>query len=292
MIGDSTEAVWGVMDMYPRTDFPDIRRKVTIHTDQGALLLIPREGRRLVRFYLQMPANTNSKEVTLELLQSRAQAILKDFKVEFTETIWWSAYTIGQRLASAFSAANSHIFLAGDACHTHSPKAGQGMNVSLQDGYNIGWKLAQVLGKRASPEILSTYVSERHKVAADLISFDRNLTELYRHPKGDDWAQRFKENFLKSASYMAGLTSKYEDSVLTRSVDSDQRLAKNILVGARFPSAKMVRYCDAQVFEFQKALLSDLRWRIVVFVGDLREQNCRQNLDKARVQSRHHFLKL
>tara|TARA_R110002060_G_scaffold54401_2_gene65032 strand:+ start:230 stop:463 length:234 start_codon:yes stop_codon:yes gene_type:complete len=67
--------------------------------------------------------------------------------MDFAETVWWSAYAIGQRLADHFSKDN-RIFLTGDACHTHSPKAGQGMNVSLQDGFNIGWKLAAVLQGR------------------------------------------------------------------------------------------------------------------------------------------------
>jgi len=126
MDGDSTDVVWGVMDIFPRTDFPDIRRKCTIQTDRGALLIIPREGGRMVRFYLQMPAGTNPKEVTRDHLHARAAAILQGFQFEVAETRWWSAYVIGQRLASQFTAANNRIFLTGDACHTHSPKAGQG----------------------------------------------------------------------------------------------------------------------------------------------------------------------
>ena len=44
--------MWGVMDVYPRTDFPDIRRKTTVHSNAGALLIIPREGGFMVRFYM------------------------------------------------------------------------------------------------------------------------------------------------------------------------------------------------------------------------------------------------
>jgi phenol 2-monooxygenase (NADPH) len=53
------------------------------------------------------------------------------------------------------------VFIAGDACHTHSPKAGQGMNVSMQDSFNLGWKLASVLRKRSTPRLLHTYSAER-----------------------------------------------------------------------------------------------------------------------------------
>jgi 2-polyprenyl-6-methoxyphenol hydroxylase-like FAD-dependent oxidoreductase len=64
--------------------------------------------------------------------------------------------------------------IAGDACHTHSPKAGQGMNVSMRDAFNLGWKLAAVILGRATPGLLRTYSDERHSVARELIDFVRN----------------------------------------------------------------------------------------------------------------------
>jgi 2-polyprenyl-6-methoxyphenol hydroxylase-like FAD-dependent oxidoreductase len=56
------------------------------------------------------------------------------------------------------------IFIAGDACHTHSAKAGQGMNVSMADAWNLGWKLTSVLSVEARPELLHTYSEERRRV--------------------------------------------------------------------------------------------------------------------------------
>lgn len=50
-----------------------------------------------------------------------------------------TGYHIGQRLTESFTP-NNRVFLAGDACHTHSPKAGQGMNTSMQDTFNLAWK--------------------------------------------------------------------------------------------------------------------------------------------------------
>ncbi|KAJ5134785.1 acylamino-acid-releasing enzyme [Penicillium atrosanguineum] len=162
MIGDSSDAVWGVMDMVPRTNFPDIRKKSTLRSKAGNILIIPREGENinLTRFYIELAPGINPKDVTLESLQEQAQAIFHPYKVDFAETVWWSAYSIGQRQADCFHR-DHRVFLAGDACHTHSPKAGQGMNVSLQDGYNIGWKLGEVLTGLATPSLLETYVLER-----------------------------------------------------------------------------------------------------------------------------------
>ena len=136
MIGDSTDAVWGVMDVYPLTNFPDIRKKATLHSEEGALLIIPREGGDLSRFYIEMPPGTIAKDVKQEDLIKAAKKLFGQYSLEIQGTFWWSAYAIGQRLADKFSQGN-RIFLTGDACHTHSPKAGQGMNVSLQDGFNM-----------------------------------------------------------------------------------------------------------------------------------------------------------
>lgn len=290
MVGDTTDAVWGVMDIYPRTDFPDIRRKTTIHSDAGALLIIPREGGSMVRFYMQMPSGTTADQVTLRGLHDLAGRILQGFKIDIMHTAWWSAYAIGQRLASEITA-GGRIFLAGDACHTHSPKAGQGMNISMQDGYNIGWKLAYVLNHNAPSELLDTYVLERRKVAEDLIAFDRHLAKLFSarvkapspaRSTDDEYDTDFKEHFLKNAEYMAGLTSKYEDSVITSSATSDQTVGTGIDVGMRFPSAQVVRYSDARAVQLITALPSDGKWRVIVFAGDGTSQAVVQRLGRVR----------
>ncbi|KAE8454402.1 hypothetical protein EG329_000024 [Mollisiaceae sp. DMI_Dod_QoI] len=282
MVGDSTDAVWGVMDVYPRTNFPDIRKKAAIHSNTGNLLIIPREGGSLVRFYIQLPAGTIAKDVTLQELHDTAQQIFHPFKMEISDTFWWSAYAIGQRLADHFSKDN-RIFLTGDACHTHSPKAGQGMNVSLQDGYNMGWKLAAVLQGHASPELLKTYNLEREKIAADLIAFDRSWTKIfaskYGGPDGHS-PEYFSEQFIKAGKYTAGLTAKYDDSIITSEARSRQGLATGLTVGMRFPSAQVVRFCDAKAMQLIRALPADGRWRVVIFAGDLRDERCTSRLSK------------
>lgn len=81
-------------------------------------------------------------------------------------------------MGTQFSVQN-RVFLAGDAVHTHSPKAGQGMNISMQDCYNLGWKLGLVVKGIAQPSILDTYQSERRRVAQDLIAFDQRFAKLF-----------------------------------------------------------------------------------------------------------------
>ncbi|KAI0123621.1 FAD binding domain-containing protein [Xylariales sp. AK1849] len=273
MLGDSTNSIWGVMDVYPRTNFPDIRKKSAISSDAGNLMIIPREGGSLVRFYIEFE-NALPDEVSLEDLHQSARNIFSPYTMEIAETAWWSVYSIGQRRADYFTK-NNRVFLTGDACHTHSPKAGQGMNVSLQDGYNIGWKLAAVLRGQAKPQILETYVSEREKTATELIEFDRNWSKLfsssYRREHGIT-PEQFQAQFVKAGRYTAGQAIKYDDSLIVSSATSNHALAKNLTVGMRFPSTQVVRFCDARAMQLIRALPADSPWHLVVFAGDIREE--------------------
>ena len=287
MVGDSSDAVWGVMDVFPITRFPDIRKKTTIRSEAGNLLIIPREGNSMIRLYIELPYGVNAKDVKLEDLHDKAKQIFSQYAVEFAETKWWSAYAIGQRLADKFSQDN-RVFLTGDACHTHSPKAGQGMNVSLQDGYNIGWKIGQVLRAQAPPSLLETYNLEREMTAASLITFDREFALLFKSAKNQDpaaAAKKFTESFIKSGTFTAGLTCRYVDSMITDAKRSKQELAQNVTVGMRFPSAQVVKFTDALAIQLAKALKADGRWRLVVFAGDIRRPESLQRLEKVKFRS-------
>ncbi|KAH7384134.1 FAD binding domain-containing protein [Phaeosphaeria sp. MPI-PUGE-AT-0046c] len=276
MLGDTSDTVWGVMDIYPSTTFPDIRRKCTIHSSSGNLLIIPREGGQLVRFYIQLPAGTHPKSVSLADLQDTAKRIFKPYEMEFKGVFWWSAYSIGQRLADKFHK-DYRVFLTGDACHTHSPKAGQGMNVSLQDGYNIGWKLGSVLRGLSPVSLLQTYVSERSKTAADLIAFDRELSAMFS--RKEEREGEFADYFVKSGRYMAGFTARYEDSVVTNGTGGEG-VATGVVVGMRFPSAQVIRFCDCKAVQLQSVLRSEGKWRVVVFGGNVTNGNQRGRLEK------------
>jgi phenol 2-monooxygenase len=109
-----------------------------------------------------------NRNISLKDLIASAQQIFRPYTFEVKDTIWWSVYEIGQRLTDSFDNADEDsgaplpsVFIAGDACHTHSPKAGQGMNVSMGDSFNLGWKLAAVLQGRSGPDLLCSYSDER-----------------------------------------------------------------------------------------------------------------------------------
>ena len=152
------------MDVLAVTDFPDIRCKSLIQSaDEGSIIVIPREGGYLVRLYVELTKldageRVASRNITLDELIAKARRILNPFKLDVKEVPWWSVYEIGQRLTDKFDDVPAEeiatrlprVFIAGDACHTHSPKAGQGMNVSMQDAFNLGWKLVSVLRRAVS----------------------------------------------------------------------------------------------------------------------------------------------
>ena len=167
--GDSADKAWGVMDILLNTDFPDIRVKSFIQSkDFGAVMTIPREGGYLIRFYVELDLIDKDKRATdIKLTEqdiiAKAQKIFHPYTLDVKEVAWWSIYSVGQRLANRFDnrpadASDDIIpraFLAGDACHTHSPKGGWGLNTSLPDTFNLGWKMAAVLQGRSKPALLA-----------------------------------------------------------------------------------------------------------------------------------------
>lgn len=104
----------------------------------------------------------------------------------FKQCSWFATYRIDHRAASRFR--DRRCFVLGDAAHVHSPMGGQGMNTGLQDAYNLAWKLALVVKRRASDALLDSYEAERLPVARRLLSTtDRAFTMLV----SDRWLAGF-----------------------------------------------------------------------------------------------------
>ena len=285
--GEAAHQVWGVMDVLAVTDFPDIRLKCVINSaDQGSVVLIPREGGYLVRIYVEMDElgageRVRERALAAEDVIAAARRAFRPYALDVKEVAWWSAYEIGQRLCDRFDdlapsdgpQAIPRIFIAGDACHTHSPKAGQGMNVSMQDAFNLGWKLAAVLRGGCAPQLLRTYSDERQAVARELIEFDRQWAAMLcaplksaENPQGVDPAE-VQDYFIRSGRYTAGTATRYAGSVLT-GAPTHQHLAEGFGIGERFHSAPVVRLADAKPMQLGHAGTADGRWRLYAFAGE------------------------
>jgi 2-polyprenyl-6-methoxyphenol hydroxylase-like FAD-dependent oxidoreductase len=130
---------------------------------------------------------------------------------------WASAFSMNARLAEAYR--QGRVFLAGDSAHVHPPTGGQGLNTSLQDAYNLGWKLAAVL-RGARESLLSTYELERRPVAEGVLGLSTKLLKEDGRPRRDRAGSQ--------------LDLGYPDSPLSsHSPDRD----KGVLAGDRAPDA-------------------------------------------------------
>ncbi len=287
LVGDSANQAWGVMDVLAVTDFPDIRYKSAVQSPHGNLLVIPREGGYLVRLYVEMDKlgedeRVSARGITIEKLIASAQRILHPYRLEVKEVPWWSVYEIGQRICDKYDdvpAADTdarlpRVFIAGDACHTHSPKAGQGMNFSMQDTFNLGWKLAAVLRGQAEPKLLHTYSEERQVAGKALIDFDREWAKMFsdKPKQGSDAGgkgvdpKEFQKYFEQHGRFTAGVGTHYRPSLITGAA-THQSLARGFTVGMRFHSAQVLQVTDAKPVHLGHAALADGRWRLYAFAG-------------------------
>lgn len=283
-------------------------------------MIIPREN-NLVRVYCQIRETSTGfkvdrSNITPEDILERAQKILAPYTLSYKHCHWFTAYQIGQRVGSDFSL-KDRIFLAGDAVHTHSPKAGQGMNVSMHDSksnsprpprsatepltlklaFNLGWKIASVVKGICDPSILSTYQSERRRVAQDLIDFDHKFSRLFSGRPARDASDKegvsmteFKAAYENGNLFTSGVSVNYGTSMIVAKegdarvqgdgtsvgvaatktrVVGKQNLATNIQMGMRMPSYQVLNHSDARPWQFQETLNSDGRWRVVIFAGNV-----------------------
>lgn len=279
LVGRQAMQAWGVMDVLAVTDFPDVRTKCAIQSqDGGSILHIPREGGYLFRMYVdlgEIPEDDKDtiRQTPLEEIIARANKILHPYTIEVKSVAWHSVYEVGHRLTDKFDdVAHEHIgartprvFIAGDACHTHSAKAGQGMNVSMQDGWNIAWKLGHVVDGRAPDTLLDTYSAERQVVAEQLIDFDKRWSTLMAaKPEVLGNPSAVAEFYVKTFEFPAGFMTQYMPSILTAE-PVHQELATGFPIGKRFESAQVVRVCDTNPVHLGHHHRADGRWRIYAF---------------------------
>ncbi|CAN7528434.1 FAD-binding monooxygenase [Arthrobacter sp. LjRoot14] len=279
LAGDAANHAWGVMDVLAVTDFPDIRTKCAIQSGSGGSILhIPREGGYLFRMYVDLgEVDPNDKgavrNTSIEEIIRKANEILHPYTLDVRDVAWHSVYEVGHRLTDRFDdvlpdqrgTRTPRVFITGDACHTHSAKAGQGMNVSMQDGFNLAWKLGHVLEGRSPESLLTTYSDERQVIAKNLIDFDKEWsTMMAKKPEEFESPSELEDFYVSTAEFPAGFMTQYTPSMLTGSAEH-QELAAGFPVGKRFKSAPVVRVCDTNPMQLGHHATADGRWRIYVF---------------------------
>ncbi len=132
-------------------------------------------------------AEDRSVPPTLDEFKRQLQAYAgTDFGVHAPR--WLSRFGDATRQADRYRV--GRVFLAGDAAHVHPPLGGQGLNLGIQDAFNLGWKLAAELGGWAPEGLLDSYHAERHPVAAEVLNNTRAQAELLSTEPGPQAVRR------------------------------------------------------------------------------------------------------
>ncbi|KAI1435574.1 FAD binding domain-containing protein [Xylaria sp. CBS 124048] len=285
---DPIAHVWGVMDGVVKTDFPDIRMKSTIHSKHGSIMVIPRED-NMVRLYIQIASSTDPdwhprKTATAEEVQVSAKKIMQPYSIEWESVEWYSVYPIGQGISDRYTI-DHRVFLGGDACHTHSPKAGQGMNTAFLDAQNLAWKIHAVESGFADRSLLKTYEEERKDFAETLLNFDNKYAKLFsqRLPAASEVQAASKigpaedNEFIRTFKQTCGLTSgygvAYKPNALnwSRSHQAQSQLihprSTKLQTGRIMHNANVTRVVDANMVHLEQEIPWNGSFRIYIFAG-------------------------
>ncbi|MFB6644176.1 FAD-dependent oxidoreductase [Streptomyces chartreusis] len=138
----------------------------------GFLAVCPLAGTEDFQVTAQFPEGS-SVDLSLEGVRKVVAARSHLAPEDVTEVRWASDFRPRAALADRFR--DGRVFLAGDAAHIHSPAGGQGLNTSVQDAYNLGWKLGAVLRDGADEALLETYEEERRPIAADMLGLSTSV---------------------------------------------------------------------------------------------------------------------
>jgi len=119
---------------------------------------------------------------------------------------WLSRFGDSTRQAERYRV--GRVLLAGDAAHIHPPAGGQGLNLGVQDAFNLGWKLAAEVNGWAPQGLLDSYHTERHPVAADVLANVRAQTELMSVEPGPQAVRRLLTELMDFEEVNRYLTEK------------------------------------------------------------------------------------
>ena len=308
--GMSHDDVWLVADLQLETDFPDSRRRAVIRTPAGAVMIIPNAG-GANRIYTQLspeeavglgvvnqPGGSKTEDLStlaaewkdtamLNILRTRFEQVLKPYKGKITKLYWISQYRIRQRVSEQFSD-GARVFIMGDACHTHSPKAAQGLNVSMMDAYNLTWKLALVLDGKMRPELLETYSKERKQIAEELIDFDSKFSHLFAKKEFLDNNAEFHEIYDKSHGFTTGVGIHYQPNALIEfevDIPINTNSLEPLTPGRRLYTLSFVRHIDGTAVNMLDEMPSNGRFHLVIFAGNALSQSrlasCAEYLNSA-----------
>jgi phenol 2-monooxygenase len=273
--GTSSEDKWVRIDGVIETDLPKPRTYCAIEspTHGNVLWAALDHGATRIGFAFTAERQKAYKEFNEEAAVKEAIASVKPFSLKFNNVDWWTIYVVGQRIARSFFV-NECIFLAGDACHTHSSGAAQGMNTGMHDAVNLGWKLSLVLQGRATPDLLHTYEAERLPNVQRLIGYDKDISRLMTMQLPENWTGDPNADpnevlgvvMKEAASFSSGLGIYYEpDNYLNIGRCS----VSTVQAGQRAPDVPLQKPATFEATRLQTETPNTATFYIALFAGDV-----------------------
>ncbi|KZT10366.1 FAD/NAD(P)-binding domain-containing protein [Laetiporus sulphureus 93-53] len=285
---------WVRLDAIVKTDLPGARRTAVAIENKvyGNVLWLPVDnGRTRIGFVINDEIyGTDGKGVTAEIIMEEAKKALAPNKLEFVQLDWWTVYAIGQRVAETYR--KGPVILAGDAAHTHSSGAAQGMNTGIHDATNLAWKLSGVVNGWYKEEVLDTYEAERRASAQHLIELDRDVSSLisgkipdhFHAPPDADFNDYLDLVFRESAGFTVGLGISYPENLLNLASPSNKPYS-SVTVGHRAPDAPVFRPGHGLPQRLQElAASSSRRFTLLIFAGKTHPVDSGARLDEASAE--------
>lgn len=241
--------------------------------DRGLAFIVPFDdgSHRIVTIDRKYQNQSKKRELDLEELQESISAILEK-PVYLSQPKWLSRWGSELRLAPRYQV--GRVFIAGDAAHTHSPAGGQGMNTGIQDGFNLGWKLAFAVKGELPQSLLNTYDKERHQIGETILRTSDFLLRslLLRQSLLRQMRELIFRIFIplplvqrKLAENLSGLGVSYETGV-------------GELAGKRIPDMEMMSANREKVRLYE--LLRFPGYTMLLFINPNQAQSVRQQIDR------------
>ncbi|KAJ6594759.1 FAD binding domain-containing protein [Mycena capillaripes] len=283
MEGNQTDLDWGVIDFTPKTNFPTPRTKNIIQSPlAGAVGYLPRpDGGARVYVMLgegleeRIVSGPESMNIIAEVrIGTKIRLGFAPYQMEIQDASWCTIFRASQRVAAQFSR-YGRIFLAGDACHTHSPKAGQGANASMSDTFNLAWKIGYVVRHGANPAILDTYEKERRPHSLELIELDRKIFRFFNGQKFTP--EQYTRYEVSRHRVCGGIGLRYSSDLVDA---SGQSLAPGLSIGERLPSIDIIRVDDWRPLNLHDICPFDGKFRVIILPGDMLNKTSAEGLAK------------
>ncbi|KEZ41684.1 hypothetical protein SAPIO_CDS6851 [Scedosporium apiospermum] len=252
MEGEQTDFIWGVLDIIPITNFPDIRYRCAIHSSSGSMMIIPREN-KYVRLYIQITQTDENgtpidrSNIEPDKLITAAKKILAPYDLSYKHS-----YNLGWKLAYVVKGWADRSLLK-----TYSTERRQ-IAKKLID---FDHKISRLFSGRPAKGI-------EDKEGIDLQTFKKVFE------KGTLFASGCSVDYAPSLIVKKSLTIPEEEASPVKShrdLVGKQSLATKIPIGMRIPSHKVLNQADARPWHLQELLPSSGAWRILVFAGDLQD---------------------